>query len=369
MAETSMFWTTNGTGHGVGSGYSSARWQNFLNKMFISDQAASACVLNGVANELAVSGVSSPVAVATGAAIAYAFEYENDASLNIAIATPSVGLTGGHIVLEANWAAQTVTAKSVRNTDGVAAIPALVQTPNTTYQIRLATYTISTGGVVTLIDTRKRVKFSNHVYANGFDTSAVDNNTIELGSGALRVKDAGVTAAKLAAAVAGNGLSGGAGTALAVNVDASTIEINTDILRVKDLGITTAKLALDSVDDTIAGNRVPQFYRRQGASATDWSSAGTTLQTPTSVRMQAGVKVFAFGATANGSLAITFPVAFSNKPLVYVTVVSVSGGRYIVAQVTTGSILTTGFTLDLGTLDQLAYTGNVNIDWLAIGPE
>lgn len=370
MAETSMFWTTNGTGHGVVSGYSSARWQNFINKMFISDQAASACVLNGIGNELVVSGVASPVAVATGAAIAYAFEYENDASLNIAIATPSVGTTGGHIVLEANWAAQTVTAKSVRNTDGIAAIPALVQTPNTTYQIRLATYTISTGGVVTLTDTRKKAKFSNHVYANGFDISAIDNTTIELGSGALRVKDASITAAKLAAAVAGNGLSGGAGTALNVNVDASTIEINTDILRVKDLGITTAKLALNSVDDTIAGNRVPQFYRRQGGSATDWSVAGTSTQTPTAVRMQGGVIAFSLAAAVSGLVAITFPVAFSQPPFVQFVVERVgTPTKMVIAEVANGLLAATGVNAFVSTNDGVAFTGNFNLHWLAIGPE
>lgn len=48
---------------------------------------------------------------------------------------------------------------------------------------------------------------------------------------------------KIASSVAGNGLAGGAGTALSVNVDASTIEINADTLRVKDGGITAAKLS------------------------------------------------------------------------------------------------------------------------------
>lgn len=42
---------------------------------------------------------------------------------------------------------------------------------------------------------------------------------------------------------AGNGLTGGSGSALAVSVDGSTIEINSDSLRVKDGGITKAKLA------------------------------------------------------------------------------------------------------------------------------
>ena len=57
------------------------------------------------------------------------------------------------------------------------------------------------------------------------------------------IANAAVTADKIATAVAGSGLAGGAGTALSVNVDASTIEINSDTLRVKDGGITSAKIA------------------------------------------------------------------------------------------------------------------------------
>ena len=51
-----------------------------------------------------------------------------------------------------------------------------------------------------------------------------------------------ITPAKIDSTVAGNGLNGGGGSALSVNVDGSTIEISTDTLQVKDLGITTAKL-------------------------------------------------------------------------------------------------------------------------------
>lgn len=47
----------------------------------------------------------------------------------------------------------------------------------------------------------------------------------------------------LTTSVAGNGLAGGNGTALSVNVDNSTIEINADTLRVKDGGITEAKIS------------------------------------------------------------------------------------------------------------------------------
>lgn len=57
------------------------------------------------------------------------------------------------------------------------------------------------------------------------------------------IADAQITEGKLTASVAGNGLSGGAGSPLAVNVDNATIEINSDTLRLKDAGITPVKLA------------------------------------------------------------------------------------------------------------------------------
>lgn len=55
---------------------------------------------------------------------------------------------------------------------------------------------------------------------------------------------------KIAADVAGNGLSQAVGGELDVNVDGSTLEINADALRVKDSGITSAKVAADAINDT-----------------------------------------------------------------------------------------------------------------------
>ena len=82
---------------------------------------------------------------------------------------------------------------------------------------------------------------------------AVDDSTIEVNADALRVKDAGITNVKLAnssvTVTAGSALTGGGAVALGasvtldVAVDGSTIEVDTDALRVKDLGITNAKLA------------------------------------------------------------------------------------------------------------------------------
>lgn len=92
-----------------------------------------------------------------------------------------------------------------------------------------------------------------------------DATTIEISSNALRVKDAGISLAKLASDSvdenkivstsfnAAGAVTGGSGTKIAVQVDASTIEIATNALRVKDAGVTAAKLNSDVAGDMIAG--------------------------------------------------------------------------------------------------------------------
>ncbi|ETR72854.1 MAG: hypothetical protein OMM_01392 [Candidatus Magnetoglobus multicellularis str. Araruama] len=47
---------------------------------------------------------------------------------------------------------------------------------------------------------------------------------------------------RISSSAAGNGLTGGGGSALSVNVDDSTLEINTNIVQIKDNGITDAKI-------------------------------------------------------------------------------------------------------------------------------
>lgn len=93
----------------------------------------------------------------------------------------------------------------------------------------------------------------------GGGTYGADGVTLQLVGTTFSVRNGGinttqlandaVTADKIAAAVAGAGLSGGAGTALAVNVDNVGIEIAVDNLQLKDLGVTTFKLADGAVTE------------------------------------------------------------------------------------------------------------------------
>lgn len=146
----------------------------------------------------------------------------------------------------------------------------------------------------------------------------VDNSTIEINSDTLRVKALGITNSqvndvefgkitgtvtpsnntvdenKITASVAGNGLAGGAGSALSVNVDNSTLEINSDSLRVKDLGIANGKLGSLAVTDAkvndvgwakLTRDTLPCFMARNNVGATNVTGDGTayTVQWPVEV--------------------------------------------------------------------------------------
>lgn len=91
------------------------------------------------------------------------------------------------------------------------------------------------------------------ILAGGIADNAVTTAKINnLAVTTAKLADASVNGAKIvsgavgpsevAASLAGNGLTGGGGSALSVNVDGSTLEINSDTLRLKDNGITTSKI-------------------------------------------------------------------------------------------------------------------------------
>ena len=129
--------------------------------------------------------------------------------------------------------------------------------------------------------------------------------------------------------------------------------------------IPTGGLAANSVDDTKAGNRVPQFYRRQGGSSSNWSSEGSSNYTPGAVRMQAGVRTVPIAdGQGVGSTAISFPTSFGNTPIV-ITSLLYNGNLFWTGAF---SISSSGFTIHAGrTITTPAASSSVF--WLAIGEE
>lgn len=112
---------------------------------------------------------------------------------------------------------------------------------------------ITEDGLGELVDARGT--FST--LAGRLNVSLNANGTLKANTvGASQIVDASVGVAEISSAIAGDGLSGGAGSALSVNVDDSTIEKNADALRVKGGGIGPTHLSVDVAGDGLTGGLI-----------------------------------------------------------------------------------------------------------------
>lgn len=318
MSQDSFWWTTGGAGDGSAT-YTRADLKT------VAEILAACHLFEGVAPDYlknldgSVPGANT-ARITDGGAIVDGKPYINTADEDVTIPSAvGVGNTRiDRIVLRADWTAQTVRITRIAGTDAATpSAPAITQTSGTTYDIRLYQALVDTSGTVTLTDEREMAQ----------------------------VRQASIEDGILSADTAGR-------------------------LKMADAFVNTAKLADDSVDDTKAGNRVPQFYRRQGGSSSDWSSPGTTTYTPTSVRMQAGSHLFS-SLVSGGSdvVSITFPTAFSNVPLVLCSF-QISGSTPSLvggALCWVSGVSASGFSLRIWQATGL--TGDFEVTWFAVGPQ
>ena len=190
MAQWSLGWTTNGTGDGASGGYTQAEFTEWIEALTTQNNVNNG-VLKNYGSALAVSasgGSASPVTIENGAALVKGFFYRNDAAGTLAIPTPAAATRIDRIVLQADWAAQTVRAARVAGDEG-GGTPALTQTDETTWEIPLATVSTTTGGVATVTDGRVWIRYNTNVVANMLETDAVTTTKV--------IADA-ITSAKIA---------------------------------------------------------------------------------------------------------------------------------------------------------------------------
>ncbi len=108
----------------------------------------------------------------------------------------------------------------------------------------------------------------------------------------------------------------------------------------------------------------PLVYRRQGGNASVWTSSGVTDYTPTKTLIQAGAKDVTVTAGV-GTQAVTYPVAFSERPLIFMSINANSGAIAYVWALSWTDDTTSGFTIHVKFSG--SFTGTAPISWLAIG--
>ena len=145
---------------------------------------------------------------------------------------------------------------------------------------------------------------------------------------------------RLASSSAGNGLGFDTGV-LSVNVDDSTVELNADTLRVKDLGISTAKLAADSVtkiklNADVAGNGLVQ--QTGGELEVNGTYVSLTNNSGVSVAAGSVVRIIAGGfSIADADLYSTAKGTFG---VLLATTANLAVGKIQVAGVATVNVAT-----------------------------
>jgi hypothetical protein len=103
--------------------------------------------------------------------------------------------------------------------------------------------------------------------------------------------------------------------------------------------------------------------KRQGGSATDWNTSGSTNYTPTSSNIQVGTASISLSSSSSGAVTVTFPQAFTNKPIGQVTMKYTGIGA--VTQLGISSISSTQMSITV------QFSGNqtatFDFYWMAIG--
>jgi len=322
MAEFSGTWTTGTSGDGTNT-YTQAQASGFF-------AVLAACsgfegVAPGYLSELlcAANGANS-VRVSPGGGVVDGKVHTSSANVDVNIPS-AVG--GGNtridrLVLRAVWASYTVRITRIAGTDAASpTAPAITQTSGTTYDISLCTVLVTTAGAVTVTDARVWAATGAHGLADGIlaATAAGRAKMADLFIITDKILDDQITQAKIGPSAVG------------------TTELTDD-------AVTAAKI----------GTMVPALLGRQGGSASNWLTQGTNNYTSgINARVQCGSI-----SSGTAQAVVTFPVAFSDKPIVLVTGIGCTPFLNVLGAVTATQ----------ATIDNPA-GGAFSAFWIAIGPE
>lgn len=129
---------------------------------------------------------------------------------------------------------------------------------------------------------------------------------------------------RIAAAAAGSGLAGGAGNALSVNVDNSTIEIDSDSLRVKDGGITLAKLSKHRADVAWTSTGNDSGYQTV---PTTWNFDPVNISVTNAIGISGSSTSFTIATSGSYAIAGKWKASHSNGDIFDSMVLTLEGVR------------------------------------------
>lgn len=156
MTETSRFWDGIATGDATTAPYDGpTEFATVMSAIAFCDAMTDkgGVWLDGL-NDLSCSSPGANTQrIANGKGMVYGGWYSNDSNVDVTIATPSGSTRVDRIVLRKSWAAQTIRVTRIAGVEGAGA-PSLVQTIGTTWDVPLHQVSITTGGVMTVIDQR-----------------------------------------------------------------------------------------------------------------------------------------------------------------------------------------------------------------------
>jgi hypothetical protein len=143
--------------------------------------------------------------------------------------------------------------------------------------------------------------------------------------------------------------------------------------KIADLAVTTGKIAANAI--TLDKLELPP--RRKGGSPSDWSVAGTTNYTPSSMRVQFGVgTVTIANGASSGNVTIALPTTSVVLPVVFVTPVTelrlatFSSFAPIMINTPLASVTTTSFVVNARTTltgDTASGAQSFVFNWIAFG--
>ncbi|MBK9711567.1 MAG: hypothetical protein IPO81_09625 [Kouleothrix sp.] len=113
----------------------------------------------------------------------------------------------------------------------------------------------------------------------------------------------------------------------------------------------------------------PIAYRRQGGSASTWSSAGTSTYRPGGTRLQSGVVSLPWNSDNDSDkITVIFPQAFSTAPLVWATLINAGVTNAQKCKVAVYTVSSGSFVLRGYRTDNTTWSQTLAVQWVAIGP-